>query len=181
MVDAVAQHIVIGGLMGAGKTTVGLIVADRLGRPLDDSDAWMLATTGRLGREIAATDGVAALHELEATHLLRALLEPVPRVVCAAGSVIDRGDCRAALAGPTVFFAWLRAPTTVLTARAAHGRHRPELAADLGEVLRTQVQEREPVALRLADGVFDVGEAGPIAVAERLLAAMRARIGTLGS
>ncbi len=47
-----ARHVVLVGLMGSGKTTVGRLLAARLGRPLVDSDAVIEGTTGRTVREI---------------------------------------------------------------------------------------------------------------------------------
>jgi dephospho-CoA kinase len=54
-------HLVMVGLMGSGKTTVGMALARRLGLPHRDSDVDLLARTGRSARAIAAADGVEAL------------------------------------------------------------------------------------------------------------------------
>ena len=94
------RHILLVGLMGAGKTTIGRELAGRLGRPFLDSDAQLAALGGRTAREIAAADGIERLHELEATALLAALDEPVPSVIAAAASVIEDPASRAALVAP---------------------------------------------------------------------------------
>ena len=69
-------HIVLVGLMGSGKSTVAAALAAALGVPLRDSDADIERDTGLTGRDIAARDGIDALHALEARHLLDALGRP---------------------------------------------------------------------------------------------------------
>jgi shikimate kinase len=87
--------------MGAGKTTVGRLLARRLGRPFLDGDQQIEETTGRTGREIAATDGVPALHDLELSFLLQALEDSSGAVVAAAASVVDRPAGRSAIGEAT--------------------------------------------------------------------------------
>ena len=58
------QHLVLVGMMGVGKTTVGRIVGERLGRRVVDSDQVIEARTGRTVREIFASDGEAAFRAL---------------------------------------------------------------------------------------------------------------------
>ena len=65
-----AEHIVVIGAMGSGKTTVGERLAGALDRAFHDSDRSIESRTGRSGREIAETDGVDALHDLEKEVLL---------------------------------------------------------------------------------------------------------------
>ena len=81
-------HLVLVGMMGTGKTTVGTVLAQRLGRPLIDSDAEVEARTGRTVREIFETDGEAAYRALETEALVDALASPVPAVIAAAGGVV---------------------------------------------------------------------------------------------
>src|SRR5262249_6752285 len=63
------DHLVLVGPMGAGKSTIGEIVAKRLDRPYIDSDDEVERRTGRTARQIAAAEGLAALHRLELTVL----------------------------------------------------------------------------------------------------------------
>ncbi len=64
------RHVVLVGLMGAGKTTVGERLARDLGVPFVDGDAALRGATGRDAATIAAADGVPALVALEARVLL---------------------------------------------------------------------------------------------------------------
>ena len=86
------------GPMGVGKTTLACRLAERLERPLRDSDRDLHSLFGRSGRTIASEQGVDALHELEAAVLLGALADRVPVVVAAAGWVVEDPRCRTALA-----------------------------------------------------------------------------------
>ena len=111
------QHIVLVGLMGSGKTTVGTLVAARLDWPLRDSDADIAAREGRTVREIRDSLGTRAIHDLEAPPLRDALADPEPSVVCAAASTIDDADCRDALRGPSVLVIWLTSTPATGAAR----------------------------------------------------------------
>jgi shikimate kinase len=139
--------VVVLGLMGAGKSTLAAALALRLGRTVRDSDLDIEAQTGRSAKEIAA-ESVDALHQLEAEHFLAAITDP-DAVVAAAASVVDREDCRAAMAG--VFVVWLDAPTEVLEARFRSRGHRPVYDLDIGRMLRDQFANRGPHLAELAD------------------------------
>ena len=124
------HHIVLIGLMGTGKTTVGVLVATHLGWPLRDSDADVAAREGRTVREIREVHGTRAIHDLEAAHLLDALSDPAPAVVCAAASTIDDPNCRDALRGSSALVVWLSATPATGAARFDDQAHRPRCDAD---------------------------------------------------
>ena len=96
------RHVVLVGLMGSGKTTVATLVAQRLGWAIRDSDADLLAATGRSAREFAAADGIDRLHAWEIDHLLEALDGPDPTIIAAAASVIDAAGVRPRLEDPAI-------------------------------------------------------------------------------
>lgn len=160
--------VVVLGLMGTGKTTVARLLADRLGRPLRDSDDDILTAEHRTAAEISATDGADALHDIEARHLLDALAERPPVVVAAAASTVERADCRAALRAATVV--WLDAATAVLVGRFAGGAYRPRFGPDLAVMLTGQDRRRRPLFTEVADIHLDTGAATPDQVAARVLA-----------
>ena len=125
------RHVVLVGLMGAGKTTVGERLARDLGVPFVDGDAALRGATGRDAATIAAADGVPALVALEARVLLDALAAPGPSVVAAAASVVDDPGCRRALREPGIAVVRLRARPRTLAARHATAGHRRPLGPDL--------------------------------------------------
>lgn len=156
-------HLVIIGLMASGKTTVGAAVAAGLGRQHRDSDADLLARTGRSARDIAATDGVDALHAMELDLMLDALDAAEPCVVSAAASVIDAPAGRAALAAPSVDVVWLRIDAATASERSGDGAHRP-----WHEDLADQAARRDPWFAAVADITVDA-TADPETISEQLL------------
>jgi shikimate kinase len=151
-------HLVLVGLMGSGKTTVGQRVADKLGRPFVDSDDVVEARTGRTVREIWRTDGEAAYRVLERQALVDALAAATPSVIAAAGGVVLSEQNRDDLASADATVVWLRADPGQLVARATRGEHRLLLDDDPAAVLAQMAAGREPLYREVADHVVDVGD-----------------------
>ena len=144
------------GLMGAGKTSIGTIVAERLGRPLIDGDERLAELTGgQTAAEVAEERGLDTLHALEAEIALAALSAADPAVIGPASSVCESAAVRDALTGHVVV--WLRAPVDYLAANAVQKSHRPLLDRDDPATLfGEQLAVREPLVLPLAELVVDV-------------------------
>jgi shikimate kinase len=149
-------HVVVTGLMGAGKTTIGRALSTRLGWPFSDSDAAITSPGGQTAREIAERSGPARLHRLEADHLRRALKATGRSVVAAAASVVDDPRCVTALEAPEVLVVYLRATAPTLVARFDRGAHRPLYGDDAATMFLEQIATRGPVLERIADIVVDV-------------------------
>ena len=148
-------HIVLLGLMGSGKTTVGARLAEALGVPLRDSDADIERDTGMTGRQHAARDGIDALHALEARHLLDSLEKPDASVISAAASTLDDPVNRSALRDPRYLVVWLDASPAALATRLKPDDHRPAIGPDMAEVLERQATERSPALREVADLTLD--------------------------
>jgi len=84
---AQSRPIVLVGLMGSGKTTVGSALADRLGRAFWDGDAKLLELTGKTPGALGAERGLEVLHGLELEVLSLGLAHRPAPVVAAAASV----------------------------------------------------------------------------------------------
>lgn len=169
------DHIVVVGLMGAGKSTVGRRLAERLGRVWRDSDREIEADSGLTVRELRRRDGTDAMHARESAQLLDAIASTEPSVISAAASVIDDAACRGALAAPGVRVVWLRASPAVLAERFASGGHRPAFGDSPEAFLADQAARRTPFLdglVRRGAHVIDVDDLDPDEVVARALDAL---------
>ena len=167
------QHCVLVGLMGAGKTTVGVALSSRLRWTFRDSDDNILASTGLTVRELGERDGVAAMHALEVDTLLAAMAAPGPTIIGAAASVVDDEACRRALADPLYLVVWLRAGPELLARRfASSDAHRPDFGGPPEAVLADQLLARGPSLATVADVVIDVDILTPDDIAARVAEAL---------
>lgn len=121
-------------MMGAGKTTTGLALAERLGWPMRDCDRDLEERTGRTGAELAAEEGVDHLHRVEEEVVLDALAAEGPLVVAAAGSVVASARVRRQLAERATVV-WLDVPVDDLLVRMAAATHRRPLQRRAAEQL----------------------------------------------
>jgi shikimate kinase len=169
-----AERILLVGMMGAGKTTVGQALARRLGAAYFDSDRQVERRTGLTVPEIFAARGEAAFRAEEREALVEALGSEGPVVVSVAGgAVLDADNRRMLRQGGTVV--WLRADVETLAARVGAGAGRPLLGGDPAAALAQLYEVRRPVYAEVADVVVDVDELTPDEAVERILAATGAR------
>jgi shikimate kinase len=155
--------------MGAGKTTLGQDLAEATGRSLYDSDDSIQQRVGRTGRQIADTDGVAALHRLERDVFFDAIGTTEPSVVAAAASVIDDPEARRVLG--TTFCVLLTASPRVLEERVVSSDHRRAVSS--GE--RGRVAGRDRLFLAAADLVIDTGAISRQDAVARVIAGMEGK------
>lgn len=150
------RHIVLVGMMGAGKSSVGRVLAKRLDRQLLDSDEIVERRTGRTVREIWNSDGEAAFRELETEMLREAVASTTPAVIAAAGGVVLSEANRAVLNGQDAHVVWLLADVELLLERVKAGMHRPLLDDDPEGTLRQMYADRNDLYQEVADAIVSV-------------------------
>ncbi|HEX3793230.1 MAG TPA: shikimate kinase [Acidimicrobiales bacterium] len=165
------RRILLVGMMGAGKTTVGRLVAEQLCWEYRDSDADVEAATGLTVPELFARDGETAFRDAEAAVLMRACASTEPVVVSVAGGAVLRAETRDLLtASGTVV--WLRAEPATLARRVGDGRGRPLLGDDPAAALVVLNAERAPLYAQVADVTIDVDDLSAPVVAGRIVDAV---------
>lgn len=163
MTVTVGTRIVLVGFMGAGKTTVGRLLAGRRGVPFLDSDEVIEARAGRPIPEIFATGGEAAFRALE-HEVVAALLDGPGVVLALGGGAAEHGRTRALLGSSAVSSAvvFLRVSYDAALARVGGDDNRPMLARpDLPEVYA----RRQAVYQEVATITVDVDGRSPEDVA----------------
>ena len=172
------EPIVLVGMMGAGKSSVGRLVARRLGRPFVDGDAAVEARAGTSVPQLFASRGEDGFRALEA-EVLDELLDRRPPVVLAAGGgvVVLPANRRALQQRARVV--WLRAPVDELLERVGDGSSRPLLAQDPEAVLRDLEARRRPWYAEAAHLTVDTARRPPAQVADEVVRRVTAQAALL--
>ncbi|HEX2767579.1 MAG TPA: shikimate kinase [Candidatus Limnocylindria bacterium] len=166
-------RVVLLGMMGSGKSSVGRALSALTGWPFVDNDELVQAATGRTARELLAERGEAAMREAEAAALRRGLAADPPAIVAtAAGTVLDPENRRRIDEGG--FVVWLTAAPEVLARRAAGAAHRPWLDEDPEAWFAATAAERNPLYAAISDLVIDTGAIRPDEAARRIVEALSA-------
>jgi shikimate kinase len=147
------RPLVLVGLMGAGKTSVGKRLAALIGVPFCDSDAEIEAAAGMSVSEIFARLGEPAFRNGESRVLARLLSGPPVVIATGGGAFVDPRTRAEIAAGATSV--WLRADLDLLWDRVRDRPHRPLLqTADPRGVLADLLERRAP-AYAEADVIVD--------------------------
>ncbi|WP_084499866.1 shikimate kinase [Brevibacterium album] len=170
-VPAAAARIVLIGPPAAGKSTIGRLLALRLGLPFFDTDAEIVAAHGPIG-EIFAARGEARFREIEREAVRRALrrLLDTPGVVSLGGGAILNPGTRAQLRHPAVKVIGIEIDEETAAARLG-GSHRPLLAGEADPLTRWRAltQERRPLYEALATATVAASHGPPATVVNRIV------------
>ena len=172
MTRNIARSIVLIGLMGAGKTSIGRRLAARLGLEFRDSDAEIEQVTGYTVSELFALHGEPSFREGE-RRVIQRLLSGPPLVLATGGGAFMDAQTRATIRARAISV-WLRSDLPTLVRRVSGRTHRPLLAqGDPAEILERLMRVRHPVYAE-ADVIVDCANDTQEATADRVLAALDA-------
>ncbi|MDP3408702.1 shikimate kinase [Bosea sp. (in: a-proteobacteria)] len=175
---AIGQRaIVLVGMMGSGKSSVGRRLATRLGLPFVDADTEIETAAGMTISEIFAQRGETEFRNGERRVISRILTTRAPLVLATGGGAFMNAETRARIADLGISI-WLKAEPEVLMRRVRKRSNRPLLqTADPEATLRAMLAEREPVyalsdlTLVSRDDPHDVVVTAAIAALDRHLGA----------
>jgi len=135
--------IVLVGLMGSGKTTVGKRIAQELGYAFVDSDDVVASTAGKSVREIFAQDGEAVFRQCESEAIKSVLADRQSSVVLATGGgAVISSENRQLISEQASTVVWLDASVEDLVVRTKSGATRPLLDGDAATTLQSLSSQR---------------------------------------
>jgi shikimate kinase len=173
---AVPKTIALVGLMGAGKSSIGRRLAQRLKVPFVDADTEIEAAAGATIEEIFERHGEAAFREGERRVIARLLEGPIQVLATGGGAFMD--PVTRALVRERAISVWIRAELDLLLSRVNRRNNRPLLkGGDPRVVLERLIAERHPIYAE-SDIIVDSIDGPPDATLERVSAALASYLGT---
>lgn len=141
------KPIVMVGLMGAGKTKIGSLLAESLGWDFVDADHEIEQAAGCTISEIFERHGEAAFRDLERRVIARLMSEELKVIATGGGAVMN--EQTADLVFDKAMTVWLKADLDVLLDRTSRNNKRPLLRnGDPAEILQALMEKRHPVYAR---------------------------------
>lgn len=166
------KSVVLVGMMGAGKTSVGRRLAGILGMPFRDADAEIETAAGCSINEIFERFGEPAFRAGERKVIARLLNEPPHILATGGGAFMDR-ETRARIRESAISV-WLKANVDLLLERVKRKDNRPLLRnTDSRAALVRLMGEREPVYAQ-ADIVVESDDGPHDTVVKRIISALQA-------
>ncbi|MEU4688586.1 shikimate kinase [Actinoplanes sp. NPDC023714] len=160
-----APAVVLVGVMGAGKTTVGAALADRLGLPFADTDTVIEERAGKPIPEIFVDDGEEAFRSLERQIVAESLETFAGVLALGGGAILDEGT-RGLLRSHRVVFLTVELSDAIK--RVGLGAGRPLLAINPRATLRHLMEQRRPLYLEVATHTVATDGRDPAELAEEI-------------
>ena len=163
--------IVLVGVPGAGKTTVGKLLAESLKQEFFDSDQVIESQAGKSVSDIFTQDGESVFRSLEHDVIIQ-LLQDSSGVLALGGGALGNTDTRNAVKGATTI--WLVAGLAQAVDRVGMNRNRPLLLGNVRGQLAELMTAREPLYKEVATIVIDTSKLTPSEVVSNILSELKA-------
>lgn len=168
------RRVLLLGMMGSGKTSVGRELTARTGWPYRDNDEAVAARTGLPTQQLHEGRGLDALRAAESAVLHDALTGEPPYVAGVAGGVVESDEDLTALREADAFVVYLDTPLAELVRRVGDGAGRPFLQPDPEAALRRLLDGRGPRYREVADLVVDTSTGDAASHADQVVRALAA-------
>jgi shikimate kinase len=169
-----SRSIVLVGMMGAGKTSIGRRLAAVLDLPFYDADAEIEHAAAMTIEEIFRVHGETYFREGE-ERVIKRLLQSGPQVLATGGGAIVSAQTRAAIARSGLSI-WLNAPLDLLLQRVARRDNRPLLKTENPRAVLERLLSQRGAYYAEADLVFQSREAPHDTIVEEILVMMQAHL-----
>jgi shikimate kinase len=166
------SKIILVGMMGAGKTTIGKLLSNKLGYDFVDLDKIIEEKSGVKINTIFEIEGEAGFRERE-FQVLRDSIEKEKVIISTGGGIVTNEKSRTHLIKHNVFIIYLKANLKTLVSRLKNDNSRPILNVDNKEqVIERILHEREPLYQDLADMAVDTTQMKTIDVVKLIIKKM---------
>ena len=165
-----SKPIVLVGLMGAGKTCIGIRLAAKLGLPFVDADTEIERAAGCSVPDIFELYGESEFRKGERRVIARLLKDPVHVLATGGGAFMDNATRKEVR--NWAISVWLRADLNLLVSRTGRRASRPLLEnGNRREILKRLIEERHPIYAE-ADLIIDSARESPDLTVDRLIDAL---------
>jgi shikimate kinase len=169
------RHILLVGLPGAGKTSVGRLVAERLGATQVDADALIVRKMQMPVNRIFAEHGETRFRQVE-SEVMQSALGGSPAILTPGGGWIAQPGAFEAARGAGAFIIYLKTMALTASKRAGDGARPMLVGEDPVELMRQLLKEREPVYAQ-ADVELKADVKSQATLADEIVALAREKAG----
>jgi shikimate kinase len=167
--------VLLMGMMGAGKSTVGSVLAEQLGWTYVDGDEEIRRRTGRSVPDLWRAEGESAFRAEEGRVLVDVATALEPTVIALGGGAVLAAANRDVITSSGGLTVWLRVRVETLLGRVGDGVGRPLLEGDAAAHLSRLDLERRPLYESLADVIIDADDLDPDEIADRIVQELAGR------
>jgi len=169
----ISKHVVLVGLMGTGKSTIGKDLAGLLGVNFIDTDQVIEQTEGRTISDVFSTDGEAYFRYIESNIFKQILAKNEPSIIATGGGIVLSEENRIAMKNSYVIR--LNASPEEIYGRVFENKNRPLLAnsEDIRAKIINLSQQREPLYKKVANYTVNTDDKDKSMIVEEIISLLK--------